>query len=194
MAGGACLFFRRCGEAGCLGSQVMPFAEVGGAGGGSTELGGGGLRVTGLFQEVGTDGVEAVVAAGPLVQAGKQGEASAWPAGHCCGGGPGKPHHRGSGPGFEQIVEGQDLGPVGGGAGGGLVVEGCDGCLQLVLASVSPAQRPGDQDHSLGDEVPVPAGAILFGEGDQLAAGTAAGGAPGIGEQHQGEQPARLWV
>ena len=76
MAGGACLFFRRCGglsgEAGGLGSQVVLFAEVGGAGGGSTELGGGRLRVTGLFQEVGTDGVEAVVVAEPLVKAVKQ--------------------------------------------------------------------------------------------------------------------------
>ena len=76
MAGGACLFFRHRGrlrgETCCLGCQVVLFAEVGGAGGGGTKFGGGGLIVTGLFQEVGTDGVETVVVAEPLVKAVKQ--------------------------------------------------------------------------------------------------------------------------
>ncbi len=135
-----------------------------------------------------------MVIAEPLVEAVQPGETGAWPMRHGRGDGPVQRHHGVGGHGLKQVVQGQDLGPVGGGVGGGLVVQGRDGGLHLVFASVSPAQHPGDQGHPFGDEIGVPAAAVLFGEGDQLAARTAAGRAPGVGEQHQGEQTGHLRV
>ncbi len=76
----------------------------------------------------------------------------------------------------------------------GLVVQGRDGRLHLIFAHLSPPQRLGDQAYPLDDPLPVPQGAVLLGEGDQLAVGTAASGAPGVGKQHEGEQAGDLGI
>ncbi len=40
----------------------------------------------------------------------------------------------------------------------------------------------------------VPPGAVLVGQGDQLAVGTAAGGPTGVGQQHEGQEAGELGV
>ena len=71
-----------------------------------------------------------------------------------------------------------------------------DGGLQLVRPHCLPpaAQRPGDQGHPLGDQGLIPAAAILLGEGDQFPARAGARRAPGLGQQHQRQQPGHLGI
>ncbi len=66
--------------------------------------------------------------------------------------------------------------------------------LHLVFTHLTPPQRPGDQAYPLDDERPVPQGAVLLGEGDQPAVGTAASRAPGVGEQHEREEAGDLGI
>ena len=75
-----------------------------------------------------------------------------------------------------------------------LVVHGGDGGLELVLADLPLAQSHCDERHPLADEFPVPLRAVLLGQRNELAAGAGAGRAPGVGEQHQGEQAGHLGV
>ena len=49
-------------------------------------------------------------------------------------------------------------------------------------------ERPFDQRRPLCDLVPIPAGAILFVQEDQVAVGRATGFAPGFMQQHQGQE------
>ena len=73
-------------------------------------------------------------------------------------------------------------------------MDGGDRSLHLVLAHLPPAQGLGDEGHALGDESPVPEGAVLLGQRDELAVGAGAGGAPGVGQQHEREQAGDLGV
>ena len=89
--------------------------------------------------------------------------------------------HRAGGEAVQVLVESQDLLPVGVLAGGGLVVDGGDGRLELVGADRGGGQGPGDQGDPFGDGLGVPAGAVLLGQGDQ---GAVEGGcAPGGGRR-----------
>jgi len=72
--------------------------------------------------------------------------------------------------------------------GCGLVVDGVDRGLHLVLPDRSLGERVGDERHALGDEILIPARAVLLGERDELAVGAGASGTAGFGEQHEGEQ------
>ena len=95
---------------------------------------------------------------------------------------------------FQQVVEPEDLRPVGVGHRRGLVVDGGDGRLQLVGTDLAARQRPGDECHALGDLRLVPAAPILLVQRDQLPGRPGAGQPPGVGEQHQREQPGDLPV
>jgi hypothetical protein len=92
--------------------------------------------------------------------------------------------------GVEAVVSGKNLRPAGVFRGGGLVVDGGDGGLQLVVPAPLLPQGCGDQCGAFGDEVLVPAGAVLAFEGDEFAARSGTGGAAGFGEEHEAEQPA----
>ncbi len=135
-----------------------------------------------------------MVVAEPFAEAVEECQAGVRPSGHGRGHGPVEPYHRVAGHGLEQAVQGEDLGPVGVGVTRGLVVQGRDSRLHLVLAYLPPPQRLGDQAYPLDDQTPVPQGPVLLGQGDQLAVGTAASGAPGVGEQHESEQAGDLGI
>src|SRR5206468_899594 len=131
----------------------------------------GGRGVAGQLQQVGADRLQAVVAGQPavVVQGGEQVEAGQRPAHHGQGDGVVEGHHRAGGEPFEQLVEDQDLGPVGVDGPGRLVVHRGDGRLELVGADRGPGQGRGDQGNTLGDGGGVPAGPVLLGQRDQAA-------------------------
>src|SRR5579872_2362005 len=95
----------------------------------------------------------------------------------------------------ELVVEGDDLQPVGVAdvAGGG--VHGADRGEDLVAArSRAGGQALAHQPVALVDQRRVPAPAVLLGEGDQFAARRDPGGAAGLGQEHQRQQPRYLTV
>src|SRR5215472_12035508 len=95
----------------------------------------------------------------------------------------------------ELIVEGDDLRPVGVAyvAGGG--VHGADRGEDLVATRSHPGgQALAHQPVTLGDQRRVPGPAVLLVEGYQFAAGRNPGGAAGLGEEHQCQQPGHLTV
>jgi hypothetical protein len=95
----------------------------------------------------------------------------------------------------EPVVEGDDLRPVGVAyvAGGG--VYGVDRCEDLVATRSYPGgQALAHQPVPLGDQRRVPSPTVLLVEGDQFAARRNPGGAAGLGEEHQRQQPGHLTV
>src|SRR5450755_3620388 len=95
----------------------------------------------------------------------------------------------------ELVVEGDDLRPVGVTyvAGGG--VHGADRCEDLVATRSHPGgQALAHQPVTLGDQRGVPGPTVLLDEGDQFAARRNPGGAAGLGEEHQRQQPGHLTV
>ena len=70
----------------------------------------------------------------------------------------------------------------------GLVVHCGDRRLQLVGADRRTVERLGDDRDALVDHGAVPPAAILLVEGHERAGVVGAGGTPGLGEQHEGEQ------
>lgn len=143
------------------------------------------VAVADEFQQVGADGVAAIVAGqgrvglggGSFVQAG------AWPVHHGdgddavqCDDGAG----RGD---VQQVVEGEDLRPVGVFGSGRVVVHGGDRRLQTVGAGAGGGggERPGDQRGALGYGGGIPAAAVLFGEWYQGAVRVGPGRSAGVG-------------
>ena len=98
-------------------------------------------RSPGHLEQVGPHRVEAVVVAEPLAEAVEQRQAGVGPLRHGDGDRAVERDHRVAGHPFEQAVQGQDLGPVGVVVAGGLVVDGGDRRLHLVLAHLAPPQR-----------------------------------------------------
>src|SRR5512132_2195036 len=106
--------------------QVALLGQAGGAAGGRPVVLAGGGGVAGQLQQVGPDRVQAVVAGQPavVVQGGEQVEAGPGAAHHGQGHGVVEGHDRAGGEPFEQLVEDQDLRPVGVLGPGRLVVHG----------------------------------------------------------------------
>ena len=71
-------------------------------------------------------------------------------------------------------------------------MHGGDGSLQGVGPRSGRRERFLHPALSLGDGVAIPAGAILVLQEDQIALGVGAGQAPGVVQQHQGEQTVGL--
>ncbi len=69
-----------------------------------------------------------------------------------------------------------------------------DGGLGLELAQPVAGQGRLEDHDALGDRAGVPAAAVLLGERHQAAVGRGPGGATGMVEQHEGEQPGHLGV
>ena len=156
----------------------------------------GGLAVAGQLQQVSPDRVQAVVPGQPVVavQGGQQLQPGQRPPHHGHGHGVVEGHHRAGRDPLQQLVQDQDLPPVRVLGPRRLVVDGGDGRLELVGAERRPGQRPGDQGDPFGDGAGVPAGPVLLGQGDQAAVGPGPGRPPGVGEQHQRQEPGDLAV
>ena len=95
----------------------------------------------------------------------------------------------------ELVVEGDDLRPVGVAyvAGGG--VHGIDRCEDLVATRSHPGgQALAHQPVPLGDHCRVPGPTVLLVEGDQFAARRNPGGAAGLDEEHERQEPGHLTV
>ena len=88
----------------------------------------------------------------------------------------------------ELVVEGDDLGPVGGLGAGSVGVHGGYGGLDLERSGPVAPQAGAHELVALGYQCLVPAGAVLVGEAHHGPVGAATGGPAGFGEQHQGEQ------
>src|ERR1700761_2980181 len=151
---------------------------------GSQVVGGGGRGgIAGHVEQVTADRVEPVVTgegAGEFVGRGQPGRRA---------GDHGEGDQRARGHPGEQLVEREDLCPVGIRDGGGLVVHGGDRGLELVGAErARRGKRPRDKRGAVRDERLVPAGTVLLRQWDERAVRCDASGAPGVGEQHEREQ------
>ena len=88
---------------------------------------------------------------------------------------------------FEEIVEAQNLGPIGIFGAGRLTVQRGDRGLYGIRAG-SGTKRLYDQRQGFGDLGLIPAAAILFFEDDDVAGRIEAGVAARVLEEHEGEQ------
>ena len=95
---------------------------------------------------------------------------------------------------FEQLVEGEDLGPVGVLRARRLGVHGGDRRLQLVGPDRARASASVTSAAPSAIASPRPQRAVLLGQRDQRAVGAGPGRAARVGEQHQREQPRDLAV
>jgi hypothetical protein len=175
--------------------QVALAREAGGTPGRLQIGGAGGVGVAGQLEELGADGVVAVPGgdAGVASERIEQFQAGARAMHHGSGDGLVQRDDRVVGCLPQELVQGEDLRPVGGLGGRGFVVDGGDGRLQLVGAGSLAAQGAGDQLHAFGDRGGVPQCALVR-PWDQLPAGAGARGAASVGEQHEGEQPGGFGV
>ena len=89
---------------------------------------------------------------------------------------------------FSSVIQCQDLRPVGILRAGRFVVHGGDGGLDLVCANRTFRKRGGDERDAFGDLRAIPQTPVLFGERDQLAAGSGSRRAARIGQQHERQQ------
>ena len=92
----------------------------------------------------------------------------------------------------KQIIQADDLRPVGCGAAGRLRMHRRNRRLQAIRTRPALRQRAHDERNTLGDLLAVPAPPILLVQKDQFARGRAARRAPRFMQQHQREQAHRL--
>ena len=116
----------------------------------------------------------------------------AGPCDHGDGDGAVERHHRVRGDAGEEVVEPEDLDPVGVVGRGRLVVDGGDGRLQLVRADAPDGQRGAEEGDPLGDQRPVPARPVLLVERDQCAGRARPRRPAGLRQQHQRQQAGDL--
>ena len=100
--------------------------------------------------------------------------------------------HRVVGEGDEVVVPGEDLGPVGLLGACRVVVQGGDGCLELVAAGALNGQRGLQDAYALGDLAGVPQATVLPVERDDPALWVQSRREASVVEEHQREQSARL--
>ena len=143
---------------------------------GSVAVAGRGV-VAGHLEQVGADRVEAVVVGHAIVvvERREQVEAGARAVDHRHRDRVVEGDHRVGRHALEQLVEREDLRPVGVLRGRRLVVDGGDRGLQLVGAERGARQRVGDERGALLDVGAVPEAAVLLGQRDQRAVGARCG-------------------
>jgi len=90
--------------------------------------------------------------------------------------------------GEEEIVVGEDAGPVGRGGVGRSAVERGDAGLQVVFAGGVALGGGGEVLEALVEETGVPLGAVLFVEAEECALVVETRWEAGAGEEHEGEQ------
>ena len=125
----------------------------------------GGGGVAGLFEQVGAYRFEAMGVGQPLVsvERAEQGESGPGSVDVGEGDGAAERHYRPGGDGGEDVVECEDLRPVGDRRAGGLVVQRGDRGLELVRADRAGAESPGEDGLPLGDGGRVPQVSVLVG-------------------------------
>ncbi len=115
----------------------------------------------GTGEEVGACGVVRLVVLEEGDVEGVEGVETSGGAAHLPDGdGPVECDHRVGAHGVELVVEGDDLGPVGCGGGGGVGVDRGDGRLDLERAGLVAAQAGAHEGVSFGDERAVPLRAV----------------------------------
>ena len=114
--------------------------------------------VSGQFQQMGANGVQAMMAGQPSigVERIQQLESRGRAVHHGRGDGVIEHHHGIVGHAFQQVIQRQDLRPVGILGAGRFVVNGGDGGLQLVRANRALRQGRGEERDALGDLRPIP--------------------------------------
>ncbi len=131
----------------------------------------GGGAIAGELEQMSANGVEPVMARETVVRVQRLEQVE--PGGRAMhhGGGDGvvEQDHGVVRHAFEQIVEGEDLWPVGVLGARCLVMDGGDGSLQCVTADGTSLERAGEQRDALLDGALIPQGTVLFGERDELA-------------------------
>lgn len=105
-----------------------------------------------------------------------------------------EPHHRGVGASEQFVVPLHDLHPVGFIDRAGVGMERSDRRLCLIGAERVADECRLQQFDSFGDQLDIPATAVLLGERDQAAIRAGAGSTPGVVQQHRREQSAHLAV
>jgi len=183
-------------EPGGLGDEVAPFRNAGGATGGQAVVLEGSLAVAGHFEQMGPHCVEAMMPghAGIGIERGHELDSLGGAMHHGGGDGVVQQHHGILGGTLEQVVERQDLRPIGLLGARRFVVYGGDGGPKLVGANRSLGEGGGEKGGALANLSLVPEGPVLLSERNQFLAGSGAGRAAGVGQQHQGEQAGRLRV
>ncbi len=148
-------------------------------------IGGNGLIVPVEFaQQFGPrDGQRVVVAQLRFgAEAVEQGETGLRTVAHGNGDRPTESHDRGSGSGQQQIVEGNDLRPIGAVDVSGFDVQRSDGCLDGVRPRITTESL--DQEvPALDDQAGVPAASILLRQGDGPPGRVDAGRSTRVGQQ-----------
>ena len=142
------------------------------------------------------DRIDAMVAGHPVVgiEGGQELEAGLGAADHGHRDGLVEGDHRVRRDRRQQLVQGQDLAPVGVLGGGRLVMDRRDRRLDLVRPEPGMGQGIGDEGHALGDARRIPERAVLLGQRDEAAVGAGPGAASRIGQEHQCQQPGHLAV
>ena len=146
--------------------------------------------VTGHLEEVRANGIQPVVTSEPFVRVERFQQLQTGPGtlNHRRRDRMVERHHGVLGHAFEQAVQREYLRPIGVLGPHRFVVKRCNRRLQLIGAHRAARQRFADEGHAFRDRLAVPPQAILFRQRDQLAFGSRARIAAGIGQQHQGEE------
>src|SRR5829696_4347319 len=101
-------------------------------------------------------------------------------------------HHRGGGDHQQLVVQGDDLRPVGLLDRRGVRVHGVDGRLELIGTRLVGAKAAAEDRLTLGDQGPVPLGAVLLAQQHQGTVGPGSRGAAGLAQQQERQQAGHL--
>lgn len=141
MPGEGRLQVARSPEPGGLEGQVVLFWQARRAARRSLVARHSGLGVAEHLEEMGTHGVQPIVARQPFAEGFEQHQPSRGPMRHRRSDRPVERHHRIAGHPFEQAVQPENLRPVGVLDACRLIVNGCDRGLDLVLTHGPPGER-----------------------------------------------------
>ncbi len=141
-----------------MGQQVVAFGNAGGFLRRCAVVRDGGAAISGELEQMSANGVEAVMVgeAGVAVECAEQIESGSRPVDHGGGDGVVEHDHGIVRHALEEIVEREDLRPVGVFRAGGFVMNGGDGGLQCVTADRSFCERAGEQRGAFGDGALIP--------------------------------------
>ncbi len=170
---------------------MVAFGEAGRLPGGLGVEAGRGRQVAVALVQVGGDGG---VAGQGGVELGQGGQAGPRAVGLADRDGPVEAGHRAAGEAHQFVVPLDDLHPVGLLGRPGVGVQRGDGGLGLELAEPVAGERRLEHVDALGDQAGVPQAAVLLGERHEPAVGRGPRRAPGVVEQHEGEQARDLLV
>ena len=106
--------------------------------------------------------------------------------------GPVQGHDRPRGERRELVIEREDLSPIGVLGTAGIAVDRVDRCLDLVGAGLGAPQAFAHQRLPLGDQLAIPAAAVLICEEHKVALQGGPSLPPRFDQQHQGEEPLDL--